>query len=137
MPYEPISFTPFDASQDSVIREKVREKIEKDHFVNLKVDDLQEVQEYFAGEKTIDEERIIDFQVLIYRFYNQVKVEGDKLVCSASSGSEIGISEDVFQLYKNDLARLNADVAKMENEDRPDEEALSRNLEEQIKQLIE
>lgn len=105
--------------------------------MNLKVDDLQEVQEYFAGEKTIDEERIIDFQVLIYRFYNQVKVEGGKFVCTASSGSEIGISEDVFQLYKYDLACLNADVAKTEDEDRPDEEALSRNLEEQIKQLIE
>src|SRR5690606_41636833 len=77
---------------------------------------------------------IVDFRVLIYRFYNQVKVEGDKLVCTAGSGSEIGISEDVFQFYKEDLARLNADMVKME--DRPDEDALRENLEDQLRQIL-
>src|SRR5690606_3896970 len=121
-------------SRDSVISEKVRQKIAENQLLDLKADDLPEIQAYLAGEKEIPEDRIVDFRVLIYRFYNQVKVEGDKLVCTAGSGSEIGISEDVFQFYKEDLARLNADMVKME--DRPDEDALRENLEDQLRQIL-
>src|SRR5690606_12802503 len=96
---------------DSIIREKVYRKIKENQSLDLKVDDLREIKAYLAGVKTIAEDHIVDFRVLIFRFYNQVKVEEGKLVCSVSSGSEIGISEDVFQLYKEDLTHLNADIA--------------------------
>src|SRR5690606_13778393 len=122
---------------DSVISEKVRKKINENQFVDIKVDDLPEIEAYLIGEKTVDENHIVDFRVLIYRFYNQVKVERGKLVCSVPSGSEIGISEEIFQLYKKDLVRLNADIAKMEEPDRPNEEALRKNIEEQVKQMLE
>ncbi|HLT88012.1 MAG TPA: hypothetical protein VKZ57_10495 [Sphingobacterium sp.] len=122
---------------DSVISEKVRKKIKENQFVDIKVDDLPEIEAYLIGEKTVDENHIVDFRVLIYRFYNQVKVERGKLVCSVPSGSEIGISEEIFQLYKKDLVRLNADIAKMEEPDRPNEEALRKNIEEQVKQMLE
>lgn len=123
---------------DPLVTKKVKKKIEKEDFINLKTDDLQEIQEYLAGKNaSIDESYIVDFRVLIYRFYNQVKVEGGKFICRAGSGAEIGISEDVFQLYKKELTRLNNDIAKMNEQERPDDNALRTNLEEGLKQLIE
>lgn len=127
-----------DELRDPLVTKKVQRKIDKDDFINLKTDDLQEVQEYLAGKNaSIDESYIVDFRVLIYRFYNQVKVEGGKFMCSADSGAEIGISEDVFQLYKKELTHLNNDIAKMNEQERPDDNALRTNLEEGLKQLIE
>jgi len=123
--------------RDPSLTKKVKAKIEKDEFVDLKVDDFKEIQAYLAGERPIEEKHAVDFRVLMYRFYSQVKVEGGNLVCSARSGSEIGISEDVFQLYKAELSRLNDDITKMKEGDRLDEETLRKNLEEQVKQLIE
>lgn len=124
--------------RDPLVTKKVKKKIEKEGFINLKTDDLHEIQEYLAGKKaSIEENYIVDFRVLVYRFYSQVKVEGGNLVCSASSGAEIGVSEDVFQLYKEELIRLNDEMAKMNKQDRPDDNTLRANLEEGLKQLIE
>lgn len=133
-----LSLVTKDELRDPLVTKKVQRKIEKDDFINLKTDDLHEIQEYLAGKKaSIEENYIVDFRVLVYRFYSQVKVEGGNLVCSAGSGAEIGISEDVFQLYKKELTHLNNDIAKMNEQERPDDNALRKNLEEGLKQLIE
>lgn len=120
-----------------LVSKKVQNKIEKVEFIDLKVADLKEIQEYLVGKKPIEEQRVVDFRVVIYRFYSQVKVEEGKLVCSAISGQEIGISEDVFQLYKNELSRLNADMEKMDPQNRPDPKTLFNSIQEGLKQMLE
>ncbi len=88
----------------------VREIIESDQAIDLSVADVMALQAAIQNEQPADSAVLIKLKASLHRFYSNVAVEGNALVVTERSGDDIGLSNDLFAFYKQDLARLNEEL---------------------------
>lgn len=88
----------------------VKEMIGSDQAIDLSVADVKALQAAIQNEQPADSAVLIKLKASLYRFYSHVEVEGNAMVVTKRSGDDMGISNDLFAFYKQDLARLNEEM---------------------------
>lgn len=111
----PSSFMHISSSIDPSLQKQVQAKISAHDPVYISANDILKMQDDIMKGNSLSESNQIDIRVILYRFYNQIKVEDNKIISTAKSGAEIGIPEDVFQLYNEDIERLNEEMVDFEH----------------------
>lgn len=116
---------------DPLLSDQVQAKIKSNELIYISKNDILRMQDEILKGNTLNESDQVAIRVILYRFYSQLKAEGNKLASTAKSGAEIGISEDVFQLYNEDIEKMNKEAGDSENQNK----IFESRLENYLKQL--
>lgn len=73
-------------------------------FIDVNISDL--LNKAKSGEPTTDDDQA-KLRALTYRFYKHVKVTGGRYVTDLQSAKDINVSEEVFEVFKDNLKEVN------------------------------
>jgi len=82
-------------------------------MITLTGADFMQMQEKLFKKEKIEADKLLQIKAIIYRFYKNVSVKDGVLYSRAKNGEEIGIREDVFKIYCDNLQELTEGIKEI------------------------
>ncbi|SKB76119.1 hypothetical protein SAMN05660841_02192 [Sphingobacterium nematocida] len=121
------------ATLKNISSESVMSLALSDQNIDLSTADLHQIQTDNAiGDSTRNYE-LTKFKAAVYRFYKPLNIKNKSLHNPIKSGSEIGLSEDVFQFFNAGILQLNSEISHLEDYSN---DRLKADVEEQLANLL-
>lgn len=67
--------------------------------------------------KSLSDTEIAKLKAAVYRFYSTVSVKEGNYYTTLKSAKEINISQDLFELFKNNLAKMNQNINELKKKE--------------------
>lgn len=101
-----------DSTVDGNYSNLTREIIDNNTFINVDISKLSFdiTKAHVQGDSITTQDldnRLAMAKAAIYRFFSNVKIEGDKYVQTVKSGKELNMSEDVYETLLENLEDMN------------------------------
>jgi len=93
--------------------EELKELALSNRMIMLTGADFMQVQEKLFKKEKIEADKLLQIKAIIYRFYKNVYVKDGVLYSRAKNGEEIGIREDVFKIYCENLQELSQGIKEI------------------------